>query len=73
MESIPIGTSPQLKYLCLVDCLELSSIGGSHALSSILRCPKLQEVKQPFERDLLSMEERDELHSEDAEYIGMIV
>ncbi|KAF0915636.1 hypothetical protein E2562_037549 [Oryza meyeriana var. granulata] len=60
MESIPIGTSLQLKYLYLEDCRELSSIGGSHALSSmqyvyISHCLKLQEVEQPFRWDLLSL------------------
>ncbi|XP_040383846.1 putative disease resistance protein RGA3 [Oryza brachyantha] len=65
MESIPIGTNLQLKYLHLGFCSELSSIRGSEALSSmqyayVLNCSKLLEVEQPFTRDLLTKEEKDE-------------
>ena len=68
MESIPIGTNFQVQYLHLKKCLKLSSIGGAHALSSfryvsISECPELlHQVQQPFERDLLTKEEK-ELHN----------
>ncbi|XP_052155465.1 disease resistance protein RRS1-like [Oryza glaberrima] len=67
MESIPIGTNLQLKYLFLFGCSELSSIEGLHALSSmkyvyISQCTKLQQVEQPFKSDLLTMEEKEEHH-----------
>uniref|UniRef100_A0A0D3GF62 Uncharacterized protein n=1 Tax=Oryza barthii TaxID=65489 RepID=A0A0D3GF62_9ORYZ len=66
MESIPLGTNLRVKCLILKSCSELSSIGGSHALSSmqvvsISDCPKLHEVEQPFTKGLLTKEEKVEL------------
>ncbi|KAL6638876.1 hypothetical protein ACP70R_023512 [Stipagrostis hirtigluma subsp. patula] len=50
-----------LKSLVLHDCSELSSIGGSHCLSSIQHveiqgCNKLTEVQQPFRKKELRTE-----------------
>ncbi|KAL6600461.1 hypothetical protein ACP70R_045261 [Stipagrostis hirtigluma subsp. patula] len=55
-----------LKCLVLWRCSELSSIGGSHCLSSIqhveiLECNKLTEVQQPFEKKELRTKEGKEL------------
>uniref|UniRef100_A0A0E0E0B1 NB-ARC domain-containing protein n=1 Tax=Oryza meridionalis TaxID=40149 RepID=A0A0E0E0B1_9ORYZ len=66
MESIPLGTNLQVKCLLLEWCSELSSIGGSHTLSSmhlvsISDCSKLHEVEQPFTKCLLTKEEKVEL------------
>ncbi|EAZ00451.1 hypothetical protein OsI_22472 [Oryza sativa Indica Group] len=66
MESIPLGTNLQVKCLLLERCSELSSIGGSHVLSSmrfvnISICPKMHEVEQPFKKCLLTNEEKKEM------------
>ncbi|EEC80366.1 hypothetical protein OsI_22474 [Oryza sativa Indica Group] len=66
MESIPLGTNLRVKCLILKSCSELSSIGGSRALSSmqvvsISDCLKLHEVEQPFTKGLLTKEEKVEL------------
>ncbi|CAL5086374.1 unnamed protein product [Urochloa decumbens] len=54
------------KCLILCYCPELSSIGGSHGLSSIQHvdisnCPKLTEVEQPFTKKELIRAEADDL------------
>ncbi|KAL6600460.1 hypothetical protein ACP70R_045260 [Stipagrostis hirtigluma subsp. patula] len=61
-----IAGTNMLKCLVLDSCWELSSIGGSHCLSTIQHveissCPKLTEVEQPFVKKELRTKEGKEL------------
>ncbi|KAF2926218.1 hypothetical protein DAI22_06g109400 [Oryza sativa Japonica Group] len=66
LRRLSIVSGRKVKCLLLERCSELSSIGGSHVLSSmqfvsISICPKLHEVEQPFKKCLLTNKDKKEL------------
>ncbi|XP_062229739.1 disease resistance protein RGA2-like [Phragmites australis] len=67
---IPLSSIAGTKRLVVRYCPELSSIGGSHGLSSIQHaelsdCPKLTEVEQPYKKNTALQKEHIEILQKD--------